>query len=79
MRFRSLGDYPLSAAIESSAATLDAIIEEMLAARTSERSGRLIDSGRGGLDGTQEARGVLLMDVPAEKSLLRFLTCGSVG
>jgi len=44
VRFRSLGDYPLSAAIESSAATLEAIIEEMLASRTSERSGRLIDS-----------------------------------
>ena len=44
VRFRSLGCYPLSAAIESSAATLDAIIEEMQAARTSERSGRLIDS-----------------------------------
>ena len=39
-----LGDYPLSAAIESSATTLDAIIDEMLIARTSERSGRLIDS-----------------------------------
>ena len=44
VRFRSLGCYPLSAAIESSAATLDAIIDEMLTARTSERSGRLIDS-----------------------------------
>jgi sulfate adenylyltransferase subunit 2 len=44
VRFRSLGDYPLSAAIESNAATLDDIIEEMLLARTSERSGRLIDS-----------------------------------
>jgi sulfate adenylyltransferase subunit 2 len=44
VRFRSLGCYPLSAAIESRAATLDAIIEEMLIARTSERSGRLIDS-----------------------------------
>ena len=44
VRFRSLGDYPLSAAIDSSAATLDAIIDEMLTARTSERSGRLIDS-----------------------------------
>src|SRR5579871_2445084 len=43
VRFRSLGCYPLSAAIESSASTLDAIIDEMLAARTSERSGRLID------------------------------------
>jgi sulfate adenylyltransferase subunit 2 len=44
VRFRSLGCYPLSAAIESRAATLDDIIEEMLIARTSERSGRLIDS-----------------------------------
>ena len=44
VRFRSLGCYPLSAAIESEATTLDDIIEEMLIARTSERSGRLIDS-----------------------------------
>jgi len=44
VRFRSLGCYPLSAAIESTAETLDDIIDEMQAARTSERSGRLIDS-----------------------------------
>ncbi|HVO47095.1 MAG TPA: sulfate adenylyltransferase subunit CysD [Steroidobacteraceae bacterium] len=44
VRFRSLGCYPLSAAIESQAATLDDIIEEMLSTRTSERSGRLIDT-----------------------------------
>jgi sulfate adenylyltransferase subunit 2 len=44
VRFRSLGDYPLSAAMESTAATLDDIIDEMITARTSERSGRLIDS-----------------------------------
>jgi sulfate adenylyltransferase subunit 2 len=44
VRFRSLGCYPLSAAIDSAAATLDDIIDEMLAARTSERSGRLIDT-----------------------------------
>jgi len=44
VRFRSLGCYPLSAAIESRAATLDDIIEEMLSTRTSERSGRLIDT-----------------------------------
>jgi sulfate adenylyltransferase subunit 2 len=44
VRFRSLGCYPLSAAIESTAANLDEIIAEMMAARTSERSGRLIDS-----------------------------------
>jgi sulfate adenylyltransferase subunit 2 len=44
VRFRSLGCYPLSAAIESTAATLDDVIGEMLATRTSERSGRLIDN-----------------------------------
>ena len=44
VRFRSLGCYPLSAAIESDARTLDDIIAEMLATRTSERSGRLIDN-----------------------------------
>ncbi len=44
VRFRSLGCYPLSAAIESTARSLDDIIDEMLATRTSERSGRLIDA-----------------------------------
>jgi sulfate adenylyltransferase subunit 2 len=44
VRFRSLGCYPLSAAIESTAATLDDVIDEMIKSRTSERSGRLIDS-----------------------------------
>jgi sulfate adenylyltransferase subunit 2 len=43
VRFRSLGCYPLTAAIESSAATLDAIVDEMLATVTSERQGRVID------------------------------------
>jgi sulfate adenylyltransferase subunit 2 len=43
VRFRTLGCYPLTAAIPSEAETLPAIIEEMLAARTSERHGRMID------------------------------------
>jgi sulfate adenylyltransferase subunit 2 len=43
VRFRSLGDYPLSAAVDSEAATLDDIIDEMRVSRTSERQGRLID------------------------------------
>ena len=43
VRFRTLGCYPLSGAIESDADTLGAVIAEMLAARTSERQGRLID------------------------------------
>jgi sulfate adenylyltransferase subunit 2 len=44
VRFRSLGCYPLTAAVESSAATLDEIIAELRTARTSERGGRLIDA-----------------------------------
>ena len=43
VRFRTLGCYPLTGAIESDAETLPAIIEEMLVSRTSERQGRVID------------------------------------
>ena len=44
VRFRTLGCYPLTGAIESPADTLEAIVSEMLTSRTSERQGRLIDS-----------------------------------
>ena len=43
VRFRTLGCYPLTGAIESNAETLEAVIREMLIVRTSERQGRLID------------------------------------
>jgi sulfate adenylyltransferase subunit 2 len=43
VRFRTLGCYPLSGAIESDADTLTGIIQEMLLATTSERQGRIID------------------------------------
>jgi len=43
VRFRTLGCYPLTGAIESKADTLPAIIQEMLLAKTSERQGRVID------------------------------------
>ena len=43
VRFRTLGCYPLTAAVESTAATLEAVIEETLSSRSSERNGRLID------------------------------------
>ena len=43
VRFRTLGCYPLTSAIESEADSLDGIVTEMLVARTSERSGRMID------------------------------------
>jgi sulfate adenylyltransferase subunit 2 len=44
VRFRTLGCWPLTAAVESDATTLDAVIAETLGARSSEREGRLIDS-----------------------------------
>lgn len=44
VRFRTLGCWPLTAAIESEADTLEAVIAETLNARSSERQGRLIDS-----------------------------------
>jgi sulfate adenylyltransferase subunit 2 len=43
VRFRTLGCYPLSGAIESSATTVETVIHEMVTARHSERQGRLID------------------------------------
>ncbi|MGA0242408.1 MAG: sulfate adenylyltransferase subunit CysD [Candidatus Marinamargulisbacteria bacterium] len=47
VRFRTLGCYPLTGAIESTAATLPDIIQEMLLTKTSERQGRLIDQDSG--------------------------------
>ena len=93
VRFRTLGCYPLTGAIESSAATLEEIIAEMRASRSSERQGRLIDHDGSSLDGAEEAGGLFLMHgglatpaplrapagpAPADKPLLRFITCGSV-
>ncbi|HSX55837.1 MAG TPA: sulfate adenylyltransferase subunit CysD [Sphingomonas sp.] len=43
IRFRTLGCYPLTGAVESEAATLDEVIQEMLLTTTSERQGRAID------------------------------------
>jgi sulfate adenylyltransferase subunit 2 len=48
VRFRTLGCYPLTGAIESDAADLDSIIEEMLVSTTSERQGRAIDRDESG-------------------------------
>ena len=48
VRFRTLGCYPLTGAIESDAATLEDIIAEMRSSTTSERQGRLIDSDEAG-------------------------------
>ncbi len=48
VRFRTLGCYPLSGAVESTADTLEQVIEEMLVSRTSERQGRVIDHDEAG-------------------------------
>ncbi len=48
VRFRTLGCYPLTGAVESTASTLPEIIQEMLLARTSERQGRMIDHDQAG-------------------------------
>ncbi len=43
VRFRTLGCYPLTGAVPSTAATLEAVIDEMAVSRVSERQGRMID------------------------------------
>ncbi len=48
VRFRTLGCYPLTGGVESTAATLPEIIQEMLLTTTSERQGRMIDKDAGG-------------------------------
>jgi sulfate adenylyltransferase subunit 2 len=48
VRFRTLGCYPLTGAVESSATTLPEIIQEMLLTKTSERQGRMIDNDSSG-------------------------------
>jgi len=48
VRFRTLGCYPLTGAVESEAATLPDIIQEMLLTKTSERQGRVIDHDSAG-------------------------------
>jgi sulfate adenylyltransferase subunit 2 len=48
VRFRTLGCYPLTGAIESTADSVEAIIREMMLATTSERQGRVIDHDSAG-------------------------------
>lgn len=48
VRFRTLGCYPLTAAIESTARTITEVVQETLSARTSERAGRIIDYDKPG-------------------------------
>jgi len=57
VRFRTLGCYPLSGAVDSTATTLPEIIQEMLLATSSERQGRLIDSDKIGSMEDKKRRG----------------------
>ncbi len=54
VRFRTLGCYPLSGAVDSAADTIEKVVQEMLLATTSERQGRVID--RDGGDGSMEKK-----------------------
>jgi sulfate adenylyltransferase subunit 2 len=54
VRFRTLGCYPLSGAVESDADTIEKVVQEMLLATTSERQGRIIDRDAG--DGSMEKK-----------------------
>jgi sulfate adenylyltransferase subunit 2 len=54
VRFRTLGCYPLSGAVESEADTIERVVQEMLLATTSERQGRIIDRDAG--DGSMEKK-----------------------
>ena len=54
VRFRTLGCYPLSGAIESEADTIEQVVQEMLLATTSERQGRIIDRDAG--EGSMEKK-----------------------
>jgi len=57
VRFRTLGCYPLSGAVESDATTLPTIIREMLLSKSSEREGRLIDHDEEGSMETKKREG----------------------
>ena len=57
VRFRTLGCYPLTAAVESDAATVSDIVAEMFVVRTSERQGRLIDHDEVGSMETKKREG----------------------
>ena len=86
VRFRTLGCYPLTGAIESTATTVSEVTAEMAGATRSEREGRGDRPRPVRLHGGEEAGGLLLMDParaadrgsPLPRDLLRLLTCGSV-
>ncbi len=93
VRFRTLGCYPLTGAVSSTASTLPEIIQEMLICTTSERQGRLIDSDSAASMEKKKQEGIFNMSHQSDlittniekylkmhenKEILRFITCGSV-
>ncbi len=62
VRFRTLGCWPLTGAVESNAQTLPEIIEEMLVSTTSERQGRVIDRDRAGSMELKKRQGYFKMN-----------------
>ena len=90
IRFRTLGCYPLTGAIESNASDLASIVLETLDSKTSERQGRLIDSDTSASMEKRRKRVTLMIneetsikkvntyiDKQANLDTLRFITCGS--
>ena len=92
IRFRTLGCYPLTGAIESDADDLASIVLELLSAKTSERQGRMIDSDSSGSMEKKKQEGYFdartnwnpvervnaYLEEQASLDTLRFITCGSV-
>src|SRR6056300_596817 len=83
IRFRTLGCYPLTGAVESQASTLPQVIQEMLLTTTSERQGRAITDNVM-TNQTYRTDSLIAEDIDAylqahqHKTMLRFITCGSV-
>lgn len=92
VRFRTLGCWPLTGAVESEADTIEKIVEEMMTTTKSERTTRVSEaiktlvwsrSGGKGIFNTRDMADTKLnikefLDKDEQKDLLRFLTAGSV-
>ena len=81
VRFRTLGCYPLTAAVESEADTIPKVVQETRDSYLSERNGRLIDKDEWSSMEIKK-RGLFLMSeglaLEKDTDLLTFITCGSV-
>ncbi len=85
VRFRTLGCYPLTGAINSNSSNVLEIIEELLLSKTSERQGRLIDTDEEASMEKKKKRDIFMqtniekyLQEHENKELCRFITCGSV-